>query len=175
MTARKQTFAALLRAVNVGGTGKLAMADLKAICEQLRFEQVQTYIASGNVLFRTSQSEADVVATLQAAIEKHMGKPINVLLRTAAELEAAVANNPFADAPGNRVIALFLPTRAQPCDIEAISGKTHERLALGVREIYVHYGGSMADSRLKIAAATRGTARNMNTVSKLAALCADMT
>lgn len=171
----KQRYVALLRAVNVGGTGKLAMADLKSICEHLQFEQVRTYIASGNVVFTSCCSELEVVNALQTALTVHMGKPIEVLVRTYAELEAIIANNPFAEAPGNRVVVYFLPTKAQASDLDGVSGAKDERLALGSREIYVDYGNGMADSRLKIAAASRATGRNMNTVGKLAALCGALT
>jgi uncharacterized protein (DUF1697 family) len=162
-----------LRAVNVGGTGKLAMADLKTICERLKFEQVRTYIASGNVVFESCLTEAQIVLALEAALLKHMGKPVGVLVRNASELEAVVASNPFQDSPGNRVVALFMPTPPQSAEIAAATGRKDELLALGCREIFVHYGEGMANSKLKIPAAERGTARNMNTVKKLAEMCAD--
>ncbi len=175
MSGNKQSYVALLRAVNVGGTGKLAMTDLKAICEQLKFEQVRTYIASGNVIFRSHLAEAKIVTVLEKALEKHMGKPVGVLVRTSAELEAIVADNPFPDAPGNRVVALFLPAPPQHSDVVAASARKDELLALGRREIYVYYGSGMADSKLKIAVAAYGTARNVNTIKKLAEMCADVT
>ncbi|TAG83930.1 MAG: DUF1697 domain-containing protein [Burkholderiales bacterium] len=173
MTTQRQRYAALLRAVNVGGTGKLAMADLKTICERLKLEQVRTYIASGNVVFGSDLTESQIVLALEAALLKHMGKPVGVLVRNASELEAIVANNPFQDSPGNRVVALFMPTPPQPTEIAAATGRKDEQLALGCREIYIHYGAGMADSKLKIPAAARGTARNMNTVKKLAEMCAE--
>jgi uncharacterized protein (DUF1697 family) len=172
MIAQQQSYAALLRAVNVGGTGKLLMSDLKAICERLKFERVQTYIASGNVVFRASSTETKIVSALENALEELMGKPIGVLVRTASELDAVVAENPFPDAPGNRVVALFLPTPPKRADIMAVSGRKGELLALGRREIYVSYGDGMANSKLKIPVATTGTARNMNTVRKFADMCA---
>jgi uncharacterized protein (DUF1697 family) len=150
------------------------MSDLKSICEQLVFERVRTYIASGNVVFRSRLTEAKIVAALESALKKHMGKAVGVLVRTASELEAIVADNPFPDAPGNRVVALFLPTEPQPSDIDAASGRNDEVLTLGRREIYVNYGSGMAVSKLKIPAAVRGTARNMNTIKKLAEMCADV-
>jgi uncharacterized protein (DUF1697 family) len=173
MSATTQNYVALLRAVNVGGTGKLAMADLKSICERLKFERVRTYIASGNVIFGSQLTEAQIVFAHEAALLKHMGKPVGVLVRNASELEAVAANNPFHDAPANRVVALFLPTPPRPADIAAATGRKDEELALGRREIYIHYGEGMADSKMKIPAAVRGTARNMNTVKKLAEMCAD--
>ena len=76
-------YVALLRAVNVGGTGKLPMSDLKALCERAGFLGVRTYIASGNVVFESRMSEAQVKAALESALEEYAGKPVGVLVRTA--------------------------------------------------------------------------------------------
>jgi uncharacterized protein (DUF1697 family) len=98
---------------------------------------------------------------------------VGVLLRTGPQMAAVLAANPFPDEAPNRVVAIFLDA-APPADaLEHVSGQQGERLALGAREIYVHYGLGMADSRLKIPAAQTGTARNMNTVAKLAAMAAE--
>lgn len=167
MPSAQRVYVGLLRAVNVGGTGKLAMSDLKALCEKAGFDYVRTYIASGNVVFVAQRSEADVKATLEKALETHMGKNVGVLVRTVTELAAVLEANPFADAPPNRVIALFLDAAPPPDTLETITGRNDERIALGTREIYVHYGDGMADSKLKIPAAKTGTGRNINTVSKL--------
>ncbi|HVZ35373.1 MAG TPA: DUF1697 domain-containing protein, partial [Polyangiaceae bacterium] len=101
-------YAALLRAVNVGGTGKLAMADLKALCVAAGLENVSTYIQSGNVLFRSRRSEASVKKLLEQELEQHMGKPVGVLIRGLEELHAVLEANPFPAAAPNRVIVLFL-------------------------------------------------------------------
>src|SRR5207245_463258 len=78
-------FVALLRAVNVGGTGKLPMSDLKQMCEAAGFRKVRTYIASGNVLFESGNTAAEVKAALETALQTYAGKPVGVLVRTAAE------------------------------------------------------------------------------------------
>src|SRR6187402_1632389 len=101
-------YVALLRAVNVGGTGKLAMADLKAMCEAAGLGQVRTYIASGNVVFTSDQPEAAVRAAIEAPLAAYAGKPVGVLVRSAAEMAQVLADNPFADKPGNRTVALFV-------------------------------------------------------------------
>ena len=164
------SYVALLRAVNVGGTGKLPMAELRAMCEQAGFADVRTYIASGNVLFRSALAERTVATALESRLAAYAGKPVGVLVRTAIEMAAVLAANPFPDAPGNRVVAIFLD-RPPPADaLEHASGRRSEMLALGRREIYVHYGDGMADSRLRIPAAKAGTARNINTVARLAAM-----
>lgn len=165
-------YIALLRAVNVGGTGKLPMTDLKAMCEEAGFLKVKTYIASGNVVFTSNLSEAKVKAKLEAALAAYAGKTVGVMVRTAAEMAAVLAANPFPDKPGNRTVAIFVDAPLPPDALKAVSGQSEEELQLGVREIYVFYGDGMADSKLKIPAAKSGTARNINTVAKLAGMAA---
>lgn len=167
-------FVALLRAINVGGTGKLPMSDLKQMCEALGFGGVRTYIASGNVVFSSRKSEAAVKAALEERLADYAGKPVGVLVRTAAEMALIAAENPFPDAPLNRTMALFLD-HAPPIDtLATIRGRKDERIELGRREIYIHYGEGMAKSKLVVPAAKTGTARNMNTVAALARLAAEL-
>lgn len=162
------TFVALLRAVNVGGTGKLPMTALKAICEDAGFAMVRTYIASGNVVFTSRLFEAKVKAALEQRLAVHAGKPVGAMVRDAEEMAAVLAGNPFADRPRNRVVAIFLD-RAPPADtIDRATGRRDEVIALGTREIYVDYREGMGTSKLRMPAALTGTARNLNTVAKLA-------
>jgi uncharacterized protein (DUF1697 family) len=161
-------FIALLRAVNVGGTGKLPMGELKLLCEQAGFHNIRTYIASGNVVFDSGKSETEVKALLEAALERHVGKPIGVAVRTGAEMAEVLAKNPFPNAAPNRTVAFFLDTPPPRDALDNITGQNGEEVRLGRREIYVHYGSGMASSKLRIPAAKAGTSRNMNTVAKLA-------
>jgi uncharacterized protein (DUF1697 family) len=172
LTRALHSYVALLRAVNVGGTSKLPMAELRAMCEQAGFAGVRTYIASGNALFRSALAEHEVVAALESRLAAYAGKPVGVLVRTAAEMAAVLAANPFPDAPGNRVMAIFLDRPPPAGALEHASGRKGEALALGRREIYVHYDEGMADSRLRIPAAKTGTARNINTIARLAEMAA---
>ena len=168
-------YIALLRAVNVGGTGKLPMTELAAMCEAAGFAKVKTYIASGNVVFTSSKSEAAVKAALEQAMQAYAGKPVGVMVRTAAEMAAVRDANPFADAPGNRVVATFLDEAPAKDAIEQATNVNGEEMALGKREIYIRYPEhGMADSKLKIPGAKTGTARNMNTVAKLAEMAAKL-
>jgi uncharacterized protein (DUF1697 family) len=168
------SFVALLRAVNVGGTGKLPMEDLRSLCAEAGFTKVQTYIASGNVVFACRKSETQVKAILEASLSVYAGKEVGVFIRTAAEIAGVSANNPFPDAPANRVMAFFLDAAPPRDTLDYVTGGKDERIALGTREIYVHYGEVMGTSKLKIPAAKLGTARNMNTVGKLAELAAQL-
>jgi uncharacterized protein (DUF1697 family) len=166
------TYIALLRAVNVGGTGKLPMSELTAICEQAGFAAVKTYIASGNVVFDSGKTAAQVKATLEKAMLAYAGKPVGVMVRSAAELAKVLADNPFPDAAPNRTVAVFLDAAPAADALASASGQKNEEMALGTREIYIHYGEGMADSKLKIRAALDGTARNINTITKLVAMAA---
>jgi uncharacterized protein (DUF1697 family) len=164
------TFVALLRAVNVGGTGKLPMSDLARLCQKAGFDNVETYIASGNVVFDCDRSEREVKAALEASLKTYAGKPVGIAVRTGKEMSAVLDKNPFPDAAPNRTVAIFLDA-APPADaLERISGRQGELVALGRREIYVLYDENMGRSKLRIPAAASGTARNMNTVAKLAAM-----
>ena len=167
------TFVALLRAVNVGGTGKLPMSDLKAMCEELGFGAVRTYIASGNVVFTSRKSEAAIKLALERRLEAYADKPVGVLVRNAAEMAQVLADNPFPKAAPNRTMAVFLDRAPPPDTLTGVRGQRGEQIRLGRREIFIHYGEGMAKSKLVIAAARTGTARNMNTVATLARMAAE--
>src|SRR3569623_755684 len=158
-------FVALLRAVNVGGTGKLPMSELKSMCEELGFAAVRTYIASGNVIFTSRKSEAALKLALEKRLQTYAGAPVGVLVRSAAEMAQVLADNPFPKMAPNRTVAIFLD-KAPPADaLAGIRGRKDEEIKLGRREIYVHYGEGMGTSKLVIPAAKTGTARNMNTIA----------
>jgi uncharacterized protein (DUF1697 family) len=167
------TYVALLRAVNVGGTGKLPMSELRAMCESLGFSKVRTYIASGNVVFQSDLAETAIKSKLERSLETYAGTKVGVLVRTGQELAAVLAANPFQSAAPNRTVAIFLDEPPPADALAGVSGQRTEEIALGKREIYVHYGDGMANSKLKIRAAKSGTARNMNTVAKLAEWAAE--
>jgi uncharacterized protein (DUF1697 family) len=166
------SFVALLRAVNVGGTGKLPMSELKAMCEELGFAAVATYIASGNVVFTSRKSEAAVKTAIEKRLQAYAGAPVGVLVRSAAEMAQVAADNPFPKAAPNRTVAIFLDKPPPEDALAGIRGRKNEELSLGRREIYVHYGDGMGTSKLVIPAAKTGTARNVNTIATLAKMAA---
>jgi len=124
-------FVALLRAIKVGGTGMLAMKDLVALCEAEGFDNLQTYIQSGNVVFESSLSEGAVKAKLEAALAKALGKPADVMLRTVAELKAVLASNPFPNGDPARVIVQFASEQLEVGVLEAVVAPDGERVGLG--------------------------------------------
>ena len=166
-------FVVLLRAVNVGGTGKLPMADLKRLCEQAGFRNVRTYIASGNVVAERAGSEANAKAALEAELKAYAGKPVGVIVRTAAEMAKVVASNPFPDRSASQTVAIFLD-HAPPAEaLRDVKGQANEKFHSSAREIYIHYPDGIGRSKLLIPTARAGTGRNMNTVAKLTAMAGE--
>ena len=166
-------YIALLRAVNVGGR-QLKMAELKRIAGICGFGSPRTFIASGNLLFVSGESEAAVKQRLEQALTEHMGKTVEVMVRTSAEMEAVARANPFAAEPGNRVAAFFFDQRPPAGAIGEAKNVGTERLAPGKREIYAHFPDGQGRSKLQLGTKAAATARNMNTVAKLAELAREM-
>lgn len=161
------TYIALLRAVNVGGTGKLPMSELRAMCCDAGFTRVETYIASGNVVFQSEATPSKIQAELEARLQAFSGKPARVIVRSEREMLAVLKANPFPKAAPNSTYVVFL-SEPPPSDALAhASGQKDEQISLGEKEIYIQYGSGMGRSKLQIPAAKTGTARNMNTVAKL--------
>lgn len=167
-------YVALLRAVNVGGTGALPMTELKAICEALGLEDVRTYIQSGNVLFRSDEPEDAVAERLDTALGKKFGKRPGVMVRTTEELEAIAGNAPFPEAKPNFLLVNFLTEPAPADALEKMVAPDGEEAVVAGREIYVHYPNGSGRSKLKFPALKTATSRNLNTVRKLAELARAM-
>jgi len=161
-------YVALLRAVNVGGSGALAMATLRQLCVDAGFLRVETYIASGNVVFESDLAAARAKATLEKALQDCGGAPVGVALRTAEEMRRVLADNPFPEAAPNRTVAIFLDLAPPASAIATARGVKDEQIVGGAREIYIHYPSGQGRSKLAFPDVGLGTARNMNTVAKLA-------
>lgn len=178
-------YVALLRAVNVGGYGKLAMADFRKLLEGLGFSNVETYIQSGNAVFDADGPAAKVGAAVTAGLEKLTGgRRVEVMLRTHDELSRVIGENPFAAeaaADGARVHVAFLAGRAgagAEAALQAIVAKypaRRDRFHLAGEHIYFHLPDGAAETKfsgktLDRAVGVVGTGRNWNTVVKLHAM-----
>jgi len=163
-------FVALLRAINVGGTGMLPMKDLAALCTGCGLKDVRTCIQSGNVVFKSTLSERSITARLEKALAERMGKKVDVMLRTAVELRAALKANPFPHGKPAQVVVLFLAAPAPKGLLDGLAIPGPEEVHREGREIYIHYPNGIGRSKLKLPAAVVGTARNLNTVARLAEL-----
>jgi uncharacterized protein (DUF1697 family) len=170
------TYIALLRGINVGGGKKVPMAALKGAFEDFGAEHVQTYIQSGNVVFtHAAKSEATLVADVEAMIAAHTGFTVDVMLRTAAQMKAVVAKNPYPDATGTALHVLFFAAnvdKAALAKLDLDRFAPEEASAVG-RELYLFLPNGMGRAKLppvlsKLKVPT--TARNWNSVTKLLAM-----
>lgn len=171
-----RTFIALLRAVNVGGTGKLPMTELRSMAEAAGFSDVRTYIQSGNLVFSSSEELSAIRNALEGRLEDYAGKPVGVLLRTAGEMQEVLEANPFPHAEPSKVGVLFLDASPPSDTIETVKGQADEEVALGQREVFIHYPSGMGRTKLRLpalATMSEGTTRNINTVAKLAKMAAE--
>ncbi len=168
----------MLRGVNVGGHNKIKMDALRALYETLRLRDAQTYVQSGNVVFRTEERDLVLVAKrIEDGIESSFGFRPGVMVRTSSELREVVRRNPFAMRPGidpSKLLVAFLARDPGPEARNKILGiKTDpEELRIEGREIYIHFPNGIAGSKLSWAviertAKTPATGRNWNTVRKL--------
>ena len=167
-------YVAFIRAVNVSGTGKLPKDRLQAMGEACGFTAVRTFIASGNLLFSTTLAEGEARGLIGEQIAAYFGKPVPVYVRSAREMADVVASHPFGDDKPSRAFAHFIDEEPTQAMLDEARDVTGERLALGPRCIYISYGDGIGKTRLKLPAVKNGTARNMNSVAKIAALLADM-
>ncbi|GLY33730.1 DUF1697 domain-containing protein [Kineosporia sp. NBRC 101731] len=172
--------ALLLRGVNLGGSRKLAMADLRSLLTELGHTDVSTILASGQAVVTTSRDPLEVAAELEARLLDEAGLRTEVMVRTGPEMARIVAANPFptADADGARHAVVFLrgaPGQEQLTKLGPAAYAPDECVAHGT-ELYLRLPNGFADSKLAIAVGkvkgVPATTRNWNTVKKLTALTA---
>jgi len=167
-------FIALLRAVNVGGTGTLSMADLRSLCEGLGLTDVRTYIQSGNVVFSSSWSQAHAKAELETALLRKIEKHTDVIVRSSTEMASILRRNPFPLVESNKVSVFFFDRAPKQALFAAITIPGREKVRLAGRELYVHYPEGMGRSKLKLSNLGVATARNINTVATLAKMASEI-
>ena len=160
-------FVAFLRAINVGGTGLLPMKELAALCMAVGLKEVRTYIQSGNVVFESALSERKVKAELEERLAEKMGRKVDVMVRTAAELRSILTANPFPHGKPAQIAVVFLAAPAPKGLLDGLSMSGSEEVKPAGREIYIHYPQGMGRSKLRLPATVVGTARNLNTLAKL--------
>jgi uncharacterized protein (DUF1697 family) len=171
---------ALLRAVNVGGTKKIAMAHLRDFAIALGLGDARTLIQSGNLVFTSNKKPNDLEAMLEREAEKRLGLATHFFVRTAKQWDAAIAKNPFPEEAARDPARLMImplkkaPTAAAVKALEAAI-KGPERIRAVGDCLYAFYADGSGNSKLtnrliESKLETRGTARNWNTALKLGAM-----
>ncbi|BDC99575.1 DUF1697 domain-containing protein [Persicobacter psychrovividus] len=169
---------AILRGINVGGKRKILMADLRSVCEGLGWTDVKTYIQSGNVLFMSDRSNAELEIELEKAIKAHFGFDVPVIIRTSQEMEGIVEHNPFVkDAEIAQLHLVFLKEVPMATQIEEalVHNFEPDQFHVAGQEVYLYCAGAyhktkmsnnFFEKKLKVGATTR----NWKTVLKLVEL-----
>jgi uncharacterized protein (DUF1697 family) len=170
----------LLRGINVGRAKRIPMAELRELLTELGYEDPRTLLQSGNVVLRTADAPDDVARTVEREIERRFGFDVDVVARSGAELAAVVAANPLGDVvtDGSKGFVVFLAKKPAKAALAAAAEEQaeSERLEVVGRELYTWCPDGVRDSRLMAALSRSGaaggvaTARNWNTVAKLAAM-----
>jgi uncharacterized protein (DUF1697 family) len=172
-------YVALLRGVNVGGRGKIAMADLRALCADLGYQHVETLLQSGNVVFTAKGSAATIQRALADAVADHMKADTKVMVRTGTQLASVIESNPLRRPPpdAKRFFVAFLDSKPRAPAVTALEAEKFgdERFWVAGTEVYALCPRGAADTKLTNALwekrlGVAATMRNWNTVTKLAEL-----
>jgi uncharacterized protein (DUF1697 family) len=168
----------MLRGVNVGGHNKIKMDGLRALYESMKLWDAQTYVQSGNVIFRTDERDiARLAKRIDDGIERKFGFRPDVILRTATEMREVVAKNPFAKRRGiepGKLLVSFLASDPVEEGLEKVRQMKcdPEELRIDGREVYIYFPNGMGRSKLPWAELdkilkTPATGRNWNSVTKM--------
>jgi uncharacterized protein (DUF1697 family) len=172
------TVIAMLRGVNLGSHNRIKMDALRALCTSLKLRDAQTYVQSGNVVFRTSEQDlARLAKKIENGIERDFGFRTDVILRSSSEMRDVIGRNPFAKRSGiepSRLLVLFLagdPSPEASAKVRSIKADP-EQLRMDGRELYIYFPNGIGRSKLSTASIERalktaGTGRNWNSVTKM--------
>lgn len=174
---RRIAYIALLRAINLGSHNRIAMPELRSLCADLGWDDVQTYIQSGNLIFRAGGARSKLTPVLEQAIRARFGIVVPVIIRAAADWSAYIEGNPFAGASVREPNLVMLALSREPPD-PAAAILLQERAAGSERveqvgdALWIHYGGGVARTKLSPTVLDRlvgspVTTRNWRTVLKL--------
>ena len=177
------SYVALLRGINVGPRKRIAMAELRRLVAGLGHANVRTYVNSGNVVFDSARTDpAAIVADIETALREAIGQPVPVVVRSAAEMAATVANNPFPERepePTSLHVS-FLGATPDPALVEALRDveRGADDYRVVGRDIYLAYPNGVSGAIFMVngfdrALAVTSTSRNWRTVTKLAEMARD--
>lgn len=178
------TYIAFLRGINVGGNHRIKMADLRALCEKIDFEEPQTTLQSGNIVFGSSTANSAVLAQqLTTAINATYGYHVEAFVRSAEEFQEIIAAAPLSaaqKADGSKAAIMFTRDDVATAALDALRDTytDDEVFHAGAKEVYLYYPNGMGRSKLTYKMLeshldTTGTVRNWNTIERIKALLAE--
>jgi uncharacterized protein (DUF1697 family) len=171
------TYVAFLRGVNLGPNNKISMPALREMAEDLGYIDVATYINSGNLIVGSTRKPETIEREISKAIKDKFGRPIDVAVRTPAQLRKILAENPYPDGNPSQVTVAFLtkPPAKNAKDKVAAVAKDYEPFTFSGQQVYVNYsqgiGKSKLAERFSDILGVSSTVRNVRTIEKVLALC----
>jgi len=160
-------YVALIRAINVGDTRTIPIAELKALARDIGLKTVSAPLQSANLVFRDDWEPDEIAAMLDTVLGLRLGRAPGVFIRTPQELAQILTDNPFPAGIPARVQVNFFQSRLPDSALNGICALDGEEAVVRGREIFVHYPLGFGRSDLKLPILERGTARNLKTVTKL--------
>ena len=175
-----KTYIALLKGINVGGHKKVPMAELRDLLAKSGFQNVQTYIQSGNVIFKSSEETKNLEDKIQNAISSHFGFEVSVIVKTNAELQLIFDSCPFENAKKEKSYFIMLnkiPERNLIEEVDKISYDDEEIVIIN-NCLYFYCSKGFGQTKFNMSTYERklnlvGTSRNYNTMVKLLSLSSD--
>jgi uncharacterized protein (DUF1697 family) len=176
--ARRQTYVALLRGINLGSRNKVSMADLRTLVVTIGGEDVVTYVQSGNVVFKSDSDSTELIRALEDAISRELGLTVTVLLRTKQQVNSILGANPFAGGREPRALHVtFLADTPEPARVRELEKRSFDPDEFRVDGAHVYLSCPKGYGRTKLNNAffekhlgVAATTRNWNTVTKLVEL-----
>ena len=172
-----QTYISMLRGINVSGSKKIKMVELKALYEKLKFKEVETFIQSGNVIFKSNRSESAIIKTIYDGLQAEWDYDVTIVLKTPTALQKVISNNPFQknrhEDPKKLHVTFLakLPDKKLCADLIGFDSN-NEEFIIQNKEIYVFcpdgYGSTKLhnnffERKLKVGATTR----NWNSLNRM--------
>lgn len=182
------TYIAFLRGINVGGKNIIKMAELKRVFEDIGLCEVQTYIQSGNVLFKSNEEEEPLCKEIECGLDKTFGFSITVVLRTLAELQWITLNRPFSEeevaeaesmSDAECLYVALLADAPLKDNVERLNDyrSESEEYCIAGRNIFLLFRNGIRNSKLANNLQKLGvpsTVRNWKTINRLVALAKAM-
>tara|TARA_R110001632_G_scaffold43376_1_gene109868 strand:+ start:30693 stop:31211 length:519 start_codon:yes stop_codon:yes gene_type:complete len=164
----------LLRGINVSGKNRLPMQDLRDILQQLAYQNIQTYIQSGNIILDTDESKSEIIKKIKDGIYQKFEYDVPIIVVTIEELKTAIDNYPFPTENPKIVAFVFLNQQTAVTDFE-IKGINEDKFLIKDKMVYIYCPTGFAKTKLSNNLFERklnviATTRNFRTVQKLLAL-----
>ena len=176
-----KTYIALLKGINVGGHKKVPMAELRTMLINAGFQNVQTYIQSGNIIFQSSEKTSELETKIENLIASNFGFEVSVIIKTYKELQTIFEGSPFSKEKKEKCYFIILNRIPEINLVEEVDQLIYENEEIIIKNdcLYFYCSAGFGKTKFNMNTYERklkliGTARNYNTMVKLLSLSAEL-